>query len=174
MKSPRLGKDFFERSVLTVAKEMLGKKICVSGKNGEVARMVINETEAYDGEKDLACHASKGKTPRNEVMYGDAGVIYMYLCYGMHWLLNIVCGEKGYPAAVLLRGTQDISGPGRLTKKLGLNGDFNRKVANPSNGLWFEDGIGLIRPIQSGSRIGIDYAGKYWSSKPYRFWFSNE
>ncbi|NBQ03477.1 MAG: DNA-3-methyladenine glycosylase, partial [Opitutae bacterium] len=82
-----LGKDFFNRPVVRVARELLGADLCVSKKKGEVVKMTISETEAYDGEEDLACHASRGKTPRNEVMYGEAGVIYLYLCYGMHWLL---------------------------------------------------------------------------------------
>jgi len=133
-----LGKDFFNRPVVRVARELLGADLCVSKKKGEVVKMTISETEAYDGEEDLACHASKGKTPRNEVMYGEAGVIYLYLCYGMHWLLNIVCEREGYPAAVLLRGTLDVNGPGRLTRKLGIDGKLNRKRAIHSNGLWFE------------------------------------
>ena len=135
-----LGKDFFNRPVVRVARELLGANLCVSKKKGEVVKMTISETEAYDGEKDLACHASKGKTPRNEVMYGEAGVIYLYLCYGMHWLLNIVCEREGYPSAVLLRGTLDVNGPGRLTRKLGIDGKLNRKRAIHSNGLWFERG----------------------------------
>ena len=95
-------KEFFNRPVLKVARGMLGLCLCKRDAEGEITRMIVNETEAYDGENDLACHASKGRTPRNEVMYGSAGVIYLYLCYGMHWLLNIVCREEGYPAAVLL------------------------------------------------------------------------
>ena len=138
MKSNVFGKDFFNRSVLDVARDMLGLCLCKKDAGGQITRMIINETEAYDGEKTLACHASKGKTSRNEVMYGSAGVIYLYLCYGMHWLLNIVCREEEYPAAVLIRGTLDVSGPGRLTKKLGINGELNRKTANFETGLWFE------------------------------------
>ena len=135
-----LKKDFFNRPVLRVARDLLGADICVGQKKGQVMKMTVNETEAYFGEEDLACHASKGKTPRNEVMYGEAGVIYLYLCYGMHWLLNIVCEKEGYPAAVLLRGTLEVQGPGRLTKKLGIEGKLNRQKAIRSNGLWFERG----------------------------------
>ena len=172
MKSNELGKNFFNRSVLDVARDMLGLCLCKKDAGGQITRMIINETEAYDGEKDLACHASKGKTSRNEVMYGSAGVIYLYLCYGMHWLLNIVCREEGYPAAVLIRGTLDLSGPGRLTKKLGINGELNRKTASYNNGLWFEKNKYEKMVIQKGPRIGVDFAGKYWAEKPYRFWFS--
>ena len=171
MKSNELGKDFFNRSVLDVARDMLGLCLCKKDAGGQITRMIINETEAYDGEKDLACHASKGKTSRNEVMYGSAGVIYLYLCYGMHWLLNIVCREEEYPAAVLIRGTLDVSGPGRLTKKLGINGELNRKTANFETGLWFEKSDLKKITIEKGPRIGVDFAGKYWAEKPYRFWF---
>ena len=130
---------------------MLGLRLCKKDAGGQITRMIINETEAYDGEKDLACHASKGKTSRNEVMYGSAGVIYLYLCYGMHWLLNIVCREEGYPAAVLIRGTLEVSGPGRLTKKLGISGELNRKTANFETGLWFEKSDCKIVKIENRS-----------------------
>ena len=105
-------------------------------------------------------------------MYEEAGVIYLYLCYGVHWLLNIVSGERDYPAAVLLRGTLEVSGPGRLTKKLCIDGKLNRKFACIENGLWFEKGKRDCFEIQSGPRIGIDYAGEEWAKKPFRFWFS--
>jgi DNA-3-methyladenine glycosylase len=167
-----LEEDFFNRSVVEVARDLLGMNLCVRQKKDQVIKMTINETEAYDGEEDLACHASKGKTPRNQVMYGEPGVIYLYLCYGMHWLLNIVCEKKGYPAAVLLRGTLEVNGPGRLTKKLGIDGQLNRKRAVYSNGLWFEQGDLVKKEIQTGPRIGVNYAGEYWAKKPYRFWFS--
>ncbi len=167
-----LEEDFFNRPVVEVARDLLGMNLCVRQKKGQVIKMTINETEAYDGEEDLACHASKGKTPRNQVMYGEPGVIYLYLCYGMHWLLNIVCEKKGYPAAVLLRGTLEVNGPGRLTKKLGIDGQLNRKRAVHTNGLWFEQGDLVKKEIQTGPRIGVNYAGEYWAKKPYRFWFS--
>jgi DNA-3-methyladenine glycosylase len=167
-----LEEDFFNRPVVEVARDLLGMNLCVRQKKDQVIKMTINETEAYDGEEDLACHASKGKTPRNQVMYGVPGVIYLYLCYGMHWLLNIVCEKKGYPAAVLLRGTLEVNGPGRLTKKLGIDGQLNRKRAVYSNGLWFEQGDLVKKEIQTGPRIGVNYAGEYWAKKPYRFWFS--
>ena len=172
MESDVLGSSFFQRPVLEVAREMLGVSICRKLSNGGIIRMTVNETDAYDGEEDLACHASKGKTQRNEVMYEEAGVIYLYLCYGVHWLLNIVSGERDYPAAVLLRGTLEVSGPGRLTKKLCIDGKLNRKFACIENGLWFETGKRDCFEIQSGPRIGIDYAGEEWAKKPFRFWFS--
>ena len=163
--------SFFQRPVLEVAREMLGVSICRKLSNGEVIRMTVNETEAYDGEEDLACHASKGKTHRNEVMYEEAGVIYLYLCYGLHWLLNIVSGDRDYPAAVLLRGTLEVSGPGRLTKKLGIDGKLNRKFASIENGLWFEKGKRDWFE-SSGPRFGIDYAGES-GQNPSDFGFQN-
>ena len=168
-----LRKDFFNRPVQRVARELLGNDLCVIQENGRIIRMTVNETEAYDGEKDLACHASMGKTPRNEVMYGEAGVIYLYLCYGMHWLLNIVCGDNGYPAAVLLRGTNEVKGPGRLTKSLGIDGRLNRKSATRSNGLWFEQQKTASFDIKTGPRIGVTYAGEYWAKNHIDFGFQN-
>lgn len=168
-----LKRNFFKQPVVKVAKGLLGTNICLNLKNGKVIRHTITETEAYDGEKDLACHASKGRTPRTEVMYSDGGLLYIYLCYGMHWMLNVVAEEKGSPSAVLLRGTSEINGPGRLTKKLGIKGHLNNRVANRKNGLWFETGTGIRSEIFSRPRIGVDYAGRYWATKPYRFWFSN-
>ncbi len=168
----QLEKDFFKRDVTQVARDLLGCKLSVS-REGGVFRSVICETEAYDGEFDLACHASRGKTPRNSVMYGEPGVWYLYLCYGMHWMLNVVAGPKGYPAAVLLRGCEHFAGPGRLSKGLGLNGVFNGLPAKRDCGLWIESGERQPGEIFSGPRIGVDYAGPEWSAKPYRFWFSN-
>ena len=173
MEQTVLGKDFFNRPVVQVARDLLGTDLCVRQKKGQVRKMTVNETEAYVGEEDLACHVSHGKTAFNEVMYGEAGVIYLYLCYGMHWLLNIVCEKEGYPAAVLLRGVFEVNGPGRLTKKLGIEGKLNRQKANRSNGLWFEKGKPFEKEIKTGPRIGVSYAGEYWAKKPYRFWFSN-
>ena len=104
----RLGYEFYHRPCLAVARDLVGK-VLVFGEN----RLRITETEAYCGEEDTACHAHKGRTKRTEVLYGDAGTIYVYLCYGIHWLLNIVTGEKEQPQAVLIRACQEAPGPGR-------------------------------------------------------------
>ena len=174
-----LKKEFFERSVLAVASDLLGKCL-VREVDGEKRACMITETEAYDGENDLACHASRGRTARTEVMYGEAGVFYVYLVYGMHNMLNIVTGEKGYPAAVLIRGVRgmedgaDIEGPGRLTRFLTINRNMNGKSALPEIGLWFED-RGIVIPsrkIKKTSRIGVAYAGA-WADKKYRFLLAN-
>ena len=133
-------------------------------------RWRITEVEAYDGEADMACHASRGKTERNSVMYEPGGVWYVYLCYGMHYMLNLVTGERGYPAAVLIRGVENIFGPGRVTKKLLVDSALNTKRAKRASGLWIEDD-GLIIPSRSITqtpRIGVAYA-KEWAERPYRF-----
>jgi len=136
---------------------------------------MITEVEAYDGEKDLACHASKGRTTRTEVMYQPGGRWYVYLCYGVHEMLNLVTGPADYPAAVLIRGLDTVSGPGRLTKHLGIDRDLNGAAATRISGLHLEDhGVVLARSrIKSGPRIGVDYAGPVWAAKPWRFWIEN-
>ena len=101
---------------------------------------MIIEVEAYDGFHDKASHAARGKTKRNAPMFGHAGHWYVYFTYGMHWMLNIVTGKKGYPAAVLIRGVNGIHGPARLTKKLKIDGKFDDLPANRKTGLWIEDG----------------------------------
>ena len=129
----KLGYDFYHRPCLEVAKDLVGK-VLVCGEN----RLRISETEAYCGENDTACHAHKGRTKRTEVMYMDAGTIYIYLCYGMHWLLNLVTGEVDQPEAVLIRACVDAEGPGKLTKALGITGELNRLSITGSE-LWVED-----------------------------------
>ena len=173
MVSPEpLSDRFFIRDVKLVAKDLLGKALCVRQKDGVIKKDIISETEAYDGEGDLACHASKGKTNRTSVMYERGGLCYVYLCYGMHWMLNFVTGPSEYPAAVLIRGTFDFNGPGRLTKGLNIRDVHNGIKLEKKSAIWIEDTGYVPKKIQRGSRIGIDYAGPIWSKKPYRFWFS--
>ncbi len=131
---------------------------------------MITEVEAYDGVNDLACHASKGRTARTEVMFSEAGVWYVYLIYGMYNMLNIVTSEREYPAAVLIRGVEGIDGPGRLTRVLGVTLDINALPATESTGLWIEDRGIIIDPetIRTTPRIGVEYAGE-WATKPWRF-----
>lgn len=170
-----LKKKFFERPTRTVAKELLGKYLVrrlPAGRPGRdrlEARM-ITEVEAYDGFGDLASHASRGRTARNEPMFGEAGKWYVYFVYGMHWMLNVVTGRPGYPAAVLVRGLEGVSGPARLTKLLSIDGRVNGRRAAPVTGLWIEDrGVRLPSGrIGRGPRIGVAYAGA-WAAKPYRY-----
>ncbi len=122
------------------------------------------------GLRDLACHAARGRTPRNSVMFGPPGHWYVYFCYGMHWMLNIVTGDEGYPAAVLLRGAGPWVGPGRLTKGLAIDKLQNGCPARKAEGLWIEDrGLRVPRSrVATTPRIGIDYAGD-WAARPYRY-----
>lgn len=161
---------FFERPVLKVAPELLGKYLVRKLPNGVIDARMIVEVEAYDGEKDKASHASRGRTLRTEVLYGEAGNWYVYLCYGIHFMLNVVTGQKGYPSAVLVRGVEGAIGPGRVTKALAIDKSLNTTAAAPISGLWIEDRGVIVRKSQilKTPRIGVDYAGE-WAKKPYRF-----
>jgi DNA-3-methyladenine glycosylase len=165
-----LGHNFFNRPAPKVALDLLGKYL-VREINGIPKAYIITETESYEGTKDLASHASKGRTKRNEIMFGKAGIFYVYLVYGMHTMLNIVTGKKDHPGAVLIRGVKDIPGPGRLTKVLNINLKFNALPAVPETGIWFEDSRKILRKndIQKTPRIGVAYAGPVWSKKLWRF-----
>lgn len=166
-----LPQTFFERPVLEVAKGLIGASLVRRfPESNTVVSSMLTEVEAYDGPDDLASHASRGRTPRTEVMFGPAGVFYVYLIYGMHWMLNVVTGEPGYPAAVLIRGTTNVSGPGRITARLQIDNSLNGKPAKKSSGLWFENRsiVILDERIETTPRIGVDYRGD-WSRAPYRF-----
>lgn len=164
-----LSKDFFKRPTVTVARELLGKYL-VCERNGKRIALRIIETEAYDGSHDLACHASKGRTSRTDVMFGPAGVWYVYLIYGMYDMLNIVTGDREYPAAVLIRGVERYDGPGKLTKALDITRKLNSLPATKKSGLWIEDRGERVskRDIITGSRVGVAYAKEY-AHKPWRF-----
>lgn len=165
-----LGAAFFDRSTTVVARELLGKWLCRKTGEGSL-RMRICETEAYDGLEDKACHAHRGKTSRNEVMFGPAGHWYVYLCYGMHWMLNAVAGPVDYPAAVLIRGCCGMIGPGRLTKAFSIGKGQDRSKISRVSGLWVGDDGFVVsgEEIVTSPRIGIGYAGHEWENKPYRF-----
>ena len=158
--------DFFTRDVLIVAPELLGKFLVRKYENGQVERFKIVEVEAYRGQEDLACHACKGRTKRTEVLFHGGGKIYMYLIYGMYWMLNIVTGNEDEPQAVLIRGIEGTIGPGRLAKRLILDGSFYGETI-PSPRIWVEDSNEKPSYITT-PRIGIDYA-KEWKDKPWRF-----
>jgi len=163
----RLPCSFFKRDVLLVAPDLPGRIIARNFGN-ELKRYMITEVEAYRGEEDAACHARFGKTSRNYVMYKEGGILYLYLIYGIHWMLNIVTGEAGFPQAVLIRSLKGLEGPGRLTKELRLNENNNCENICLSKQIWFESGDPLTKPLQK-PRIGIDYALEPWKSIPWRF-----
>ena len=159
----RLTYDFYHRPCLEVAKDLVGK---VLHHNGMSLR--ISETEAYCGENDTACHASKGRTKRTEVLYADAGTVYVYLCYGMHWMLNIITGDRDDPQGVLIRACVDAPGPGKLTKKLGITGALNRENACTGAELWICDD-GFRCEIIPDKRVGIGYATQEDQDRLWRF-----
>jgi DNA-3-methyladenine glycosylase len=163
----KIENSFFLQDVLQVAPLLIGKFIVRKFSSGKISKYMITETEAYRGEEDLACHASKGLTPRTKIMYDRGGTIYVYLVYGMHWMLNIVTGNINEPQAVLIRSVKEIEGPGRLTKKLEIEGSFYGEDLSFSERIWIEEGDNAI-PFETTPRIGIDYAGK-WKNKCWRF-----
>ncbi len=161
------------KKTVALARWLLGKHLVRRRADGQTEARLIVETEAYDGEGDLACHARAGRTARTEVMYAAGGVWYVYLCYGIHEMLNLVVGPADWPAAILIRGVEGARGPGRLTKSLGIDRSLNRAPAAPVSGLWLEDrGVRVpARAVARTPRIGIDYAGPVWAAKPWRFTF---
>ena len=137
--------------------------------DGSVRRLRILETEAYCGEQDTACHAHKGRTKRTEVLYAAPGTLYVYLCYGIHWMLNIVTGEANCPQAVLIRSCAGAEGPGKLTRALEINGEFNRMLlSDNSASLWLEDD-GLPCSFHTAPRVGIGYASPEDQAVLWRF-----
>src|SRR3989344_7227522 len=167
-----LRRSFFVRPTLLVAKKLLGKYL-VHRRGGKNISLMITEVEAYLGLDDKASHASRGKTERNKAMFDEGGRWYVYFTYGMHWMLNIVTVPKDYPAAVLIRGTDKVQGPARLTKYLEIDKKLNGKLADIKSGLWIEDRDYKIKPseIIKTPRIGVDYAQE-WAKKPRRFYIS--
>lgn len=165
----RLRKSDYAVDAVTAAKMLLGKWLCRRLKDGTILKARIVETEAYCGEGGTACHAHCGKTERNAPMYEPGGIAYIYLCYGMHNLLNIVTGAKDYPEAVLIRGVKDHIGPGRVTKFLQIDRTLNREPLTASKRLWIEDdGTPQLR-FKATPRIGIAYATKRDQNRKWRF-----
>ena len=163
-----LSYDFFHRHALQVAPELVGKILVRRLPDGRELRLRISETEAYCGEADTACHAHKGRTKRTEVLYAQAGTVYVYLCYGIHWLLNIVTGDADDPQAVLIRACVDAPGPGRLTKALGITGELNRGSVLSGKELWIEDD-GFVCSVVTDKRVGIGYAAQEDQDRLWRF-----
>jgi DNA-3-methyladenine glycosylase len=174
MRRRKLARDFYARDALTVARELLGKLVVRRAPGGErVARIV--EVEAYIGPDDQASHARRGPTPRASIMFGPPGVAYVYLIYGMHHCLNVVVDREGYPAAILVRAAEPVSGvegplagPGRLTKALAIDRELNGADLIRGDALFLASDGGDPPEIASSPRIGIEYAGA-WASKPWRF-----
>ncbi len=162
----KLTYDFYHRPCVEVARDLVGKVLVHKTEAGEL-RLRISETEAYCSEADTACHAHRGRTKRTEVMYAKAGTIYIYLCYGVHWLLNIVTGEQEEPEAVLIRACVDKNGPGKLTKALGITGQLNRGDICGDE-LWVEDD-GFRCAVETARRVGIGYASQEDQDRLWRY-----
>ncbi len=163
----RLDYDFYKNSCLEVAPKLLGKFLC-RNIEGQVLKYRITETESYYGESDTACHAHKGKTNRTKVIYNQGGIVYIYLCYGIHNLLNVVTGEMDFPECVLIRGIENFNGPGKLTKVLKIDRTLNEENLITSNKLWIEEDD-FNCEYKTSKRVGIDYATEEYKNKLWRF-----
>ncbi len=179
-RNPCLSRSFFERDAETVAKDLLGCLLVRRFSGGDrICRIV--ETEAYVGTHDLACHASKGRTPRCEPLFGEAGHAYVYFVYGMHHLLNVVTGSVGEAQAVLIRGAEawpssckrdrSFAGPAKLCKALEITTPWHNRLDVCADGeIHFLSRSGRMnQEIGVTPRIGVDYAGE-WALAPLRFY----
>ncbi len=166
MKWQRLPRSFFLRDAEIVAEELVGK-LLVRQEGETLSLLRITETEVYKGETDTACHASRGKTKRNAPLYEEGGRYYLYLCYGIHWLMNVVTGKAGEPQGVLIRACEGAEGPGKLTKALGIDGRFRESDAEDETLYFASDGERF--EICRKKRVGIGYASKEDQDRLWRF-----
>src|SRR5437868_3773413 len=171
-----LPRSFYDRNAAKVAPALLGCVLARRVRNGWVLGRIV-ETEAYVGEHDLVCHARAGRTARTEVMYGEPGHAYVYFIYGIHPMLNVVCGPGGYPNAVLIRAAEPVenllhsaTGPGNLTKAFRIEMRHNRTDLCDARGeLYVVARAGGDEPrIWRSPRVGVDYSGK-WAKSLLRF-----
>ena len=166
-------RDFAGKHTSAHARFLLGKYL-VRRERGRTVSSMITEVEAYDGPEDTASHAHRGKTKRNAVMFGSPGQWYVYLVYGMHYMVTVVPGPIGYPAAILIRSVDTVSGPGRVARFFHVGGGMNNKPVSRSSGFYILD-RGITIPdayIRRGGRIGVQYASREWSEKPLRFFIT--
>lgn len=163
-----LGEEFYMKRATESAPELIGKILCKRENDGMIIRARITETECYFGEDDTACHAHRGKTDRTKILYNRGGCAYVYLCYGIHSLLNVVTGDEGFPEAVLIRAVEGYIGPGRVTKYFGIDRTYNSENLISGGRLWIEDD-GYRPSYHSAPRVGIDYADEYYRNIPWRY-----
>jgi DNA-3-methyladenine glycosylase len=162
-----VNREFYIRDVLEVGPEILGKILVRTFEDGSELRLPVTEVEMYRGQEDLACHASKGLTERNRVMWGEGGYIYMYLVYGMYWMFNIVTGPENDPQAILIRGVGSVYGPGKVTRLLKMDRSFYGEPLFASSRIRLEDAL-PVKDYIKGPRVGIHYAAEPWLSMPWR------
>jgi DNA-3-methyladenine glycosylase len=168
-----LQRSYFAQPTLRVARSLIGKYL-VRSIDGRLLAGKIVEVEAYVGQEDKACHASKGKTQRTDVLFGPPGIAYVYLIYGMHHCLNVVTEREEFPSAVLIRAIDIdgklVDGPGRLCRALQIDRRLNRVDLTIGASIWFEDREVSVerKDIGTHPRIGVGYAGE-WAQKPWRF-----
>ena len=163
-----LPKSYYNKPAYELAPKLLGKYLVRELSCGTIHKYQITETEAYYGEADTACHARAGKTNRTKPMYEAGGITYIYLCYGIHYLLNIVSGPIDHPEAVLIRGIKGYDGPGKLTKALSIDQSLNSHDLTKPIQLWIEDHHETVE-YQTTPRIGINYATEPYLSIKWRF-----
>lgn len=168
----RVNKNFFECDCVQLAVKLLGKTLCVQTANGTV-KSIITETEAY-GMDDTACHCNRGCTKRNDPMFCKGGTVYVYLCYGLHEILNFAAGSDGEGQGVMIRGTANAIGPGRVTKAFGINRSFNYEFAPTSERIWVEEGESIEQKVEALKRVGIGYAAQEDQDRLWRFRLSQE
>ena len=163
----RLNNDFYLQGAVSLAKQLLGKTLVRKLDDGSVKEYKITATEAYCGTEDKACHASKGRTSRTGVMFQQGGKVYVYMIYGMYWMLNVVAGEENSPQAVLICGIGDIKGSGRVGRELKISKSFYGEDLTTSERIWIENSDEQPDFIEK-KRVGVDYAG-VWKDKLWRF-----
>jgi len=180
-----LPRNFYNRPTLQVARDLIGARLVRMLEGMKLVGLIV-EAEAYISEKDLACHAKAGRTPRTQVMFGPPGHAYVYFTYGNHWMLNVVTEREGYPAAVLIRAIQpvegievmskrrhgrDTFGPGKLTQAMGITKSENGvDLTDSASGLWIEAGIPVPNSrVTKSPRVGLYSVPEPWKSKPWRF-----
>lgn len=163
----RLDRSYFYRDALMVAPDLVGKAL-VRKDNEGITSHTITEVEAYLGIEDKASHARFGKTARNAIMFDQGGLIYVYLIYGMHWMLNFVTGQHDQPQAILIRGIAGFDGPGKITRALHIDHSFYGENLATSERIWIED-RNQKPVINRTPRFGIDYAQEPWKSMPWRY-----
>lgn len=170
--------SFYVRPALDVARDLLGQRLVVEGAWGRKVGRIV-EVEAYIGPQDLACHASRGRTERTEVLFGPAGHAYVYLIYGMYHLFNVVTEVEGFPAAVLVRAVEPVEGfaprtrldgPGRLSRAMGIDRRHHNRLPLDRPPIFVSPGAPVPESrIERGPRIGVEYAGP-WAEEPFRLW----